>query len=363
MVSLLHGISCSPCTSGCEVVMNDFKSTGRIEYGVFVGYYSESDESEYDESELSVKRGNSLKDGAANSNESISIEDELDEGEADIIKNMFNEVSSGGKCTIEETCHLAHRMGLAPSSSDLKRLEEESGDKITLEDFERWVLSITHPEDHIDYMVSYFKKYDINHTGKISRKQFIWLTSIGGDILTREEAEAILDKLSIGNDVYYEDMLKKVMDVEAVDKPMVNIGNKRSEPVKIPTSKALVSQVSTTIRDLANNDSFLPTIDLLTTLKATYGNELTQEAAEETAKCCEDQQEAAKCLLLFYSEWAQNKGMVSRKTVRDLLMVWRAKLDQVSAETWITSLCGKDETINIQNVLNKVVSNSPGELN
>ncbi|OII73335.1 EF-hands domain-containing protein [Cryptosporidium ubiquitum] len=363
MISLLNGTGCAPCTSGCKVVMDDYKNTGRIEYGVFVGYYSESDESDYEDSELgTLNKKASKTQESLNAEEMISIGDELDEGEADIIKKMFEEASSQGKCTLEETRHLAHRMGLAPSNTDLERLKEETGDKVTYEDFERWIVSITHPEDHIDYMVSYFKNYDLNKTGKISRKQFVWLTSIGGDMLTREEAEAILDKLSIGGDVYYEDLLKKIMEIEASDKPMVNIGNKKSAPTKMPTSKVLVSQVSTTIRDLADSEAFLPTIDLLMALKATYGNELTDIAAKEATECCENREEAAKCLLKFYSEWAQNKGIVSRKTVRDLLMVWKAKLDQVSAEAWITSLCGTNEKIDIQDVLEKVDSKS-SELN
>ncbi|KAH8582860.1 myosin light chain 1 [Cryptosporidium sp. chipmunk genotype I] len=362
MISLLNGTGCAPCTSGCKAVIDDYKTTGRIEYGVFVGYYSESEESDYDESDVGSldKKPSNVQDSL--SAEVVSIGDELDEGEADIIKDMFDKASSGGKCSLDQTCHLAHRMGLAPSKSDIERLNEESGGNVTYEDFERWIVSITHPEDHIDYMVSYFKKYDLSGTGKISRKQFIWLTSIGGDILTREEAEAILEKLSIGGDVYYEDLLKKIMDVEASDKPMVNIGNKKSTPTKMSTSKVFVSQISTTIRDLADNEAFLPTIDLLMALKATYGNELTEAAAKEATACCENQNEAAKCLLQFYSEWAQNKGMVSRKTVRSLLMVWKAKLDQVNAEAWITSLCGTDESIDIQSVLEKVDCKS-NELN
>ncbi|CAD98457.1 EF-hands domain containing protein [Cryptosporidium parvum Iowa II] len=354
MISLLNGTGCVSCTSGCKVVIDDYKTTGRIEYGVFVGYYSESEESDYDESDVVTldKKPSNIQDSS--SAEAVSIEDELEEGEADIIREMFDNASSGGECSLDQTCHLAHRMGLAPSKSDLEQLNEETGGKVTYEDFERWIMSITHPEDHIDYMVSYFRKYDLRGNGKISRQQFIWLTSIGGDILTREEAEAILDKLSIGGDVYYEDLLRKIMDVEASDKPMVNIGNKKSTPTKMPTTKVLVTQVSTTIRDLADNEAFLPTIDLLMALKATYGNELTEAAAKEATDCCENQDEAAKCLQEFYSEWAQNKGMVSRKIVRSLLMVWKAKLDQVSAEAWITSLCGTDENIDIQSVLNKV---------
>ncbi|KAJ1608300.1 EF-hands domain-containing protein [Cryptosporidium canis] len=356
MISLLEGTGCAPCTSGCKVVIDDYKTTGRIEYGVFVGYYSESD---YDEPE-SVALGNPKE--AQSVEEITSVEDELDEGEADIIRDMFDQASSGGRCSLEETCHLAHRIGLAPSKSDLNKLQEETGGRVAYEDFERWIVSITHPEDHIDYMVSYFRNYDLNGTGKISRKQFIWLTSIGGDILTREEAEAILDKLSIDGDVYYEDLLKRIMEIEASDKPMVNIGNKRSEPTKMPTTKVLVSQVSTTIRDLADSEEFLPSIDLLMALKSTYGNELTEAAAIEATESFENQEEAAKCLLQFYSEWVQNKGMVSRKSVRDLLMVWKAKLDQVSAEAWITSLCGTDENIDIQEALKKVDSKST-ELN
>lgn len=357
MISLLNGTGCAPCTSGCKIVMDDYNITGRIEYGVFVGYYSESEESDYEESSIGTL---GKPQEIQQIEESVSIEDELDEGEADIIREMFENNSSQGKCTLDQTCYLAHRIGLAPSKSDLERLEEETGGKVTYEDFERWIVSITHPEDHIDYMVSYFRKYDLSGSGKISRNQFIWLTSIGGDILTREEAEAILEKLSIGGDIYYEDLLKRVMDIEASDKPMVNIAGKRSEQAKMPTTKVLMSQISTTIRDLADSESFLPSIDLLMALKATYGNELTEAAAKEATECCEDQKEAAKCLLQFYSEWAQNKGMVSRKIVRDLLMVWKAKLDQVGAEAWITSLCGPDENINIQDVLEKVDSKSSG---
>lgn len=363
MISLLKGTGCAACTTGCKVVMDDYKTTGRIEYGVFVGYYSESEESgesDYEESSV-VSSGLEKPQEVKQIKEAVSIEDELDEGEADVIREMFENGSSKGKCTLDQTCHLAHRMGLAPSKSDLEKLNEETGGNVTYEDFERWIVSITHPEDHIDYMVSYFRKYDLNGSGKISRNQFIWLTSIGGDILTREEAEAILDKLSIGGDVYYEDLLKRIMDIEASDKPMVNIAGKKSEPAKMPTAtKVLVSQVSTTIRDLADSEAFLPSMDLLMALKATYGNELTEAAAKEATECCEDNSEAAKCLLKFYSEWAQNKGMVSRKTVRDLLMVWKAKLDQVDAEAWITSLCGPDESINIQDVLEKVDSKSSG---
>ncbi|KAH8740548.1 myosin light chain [Cryptosporidium ryanae] len=353
MLSLLNSTGCSgACTSGCDVVYSDFKKSGRLEYGVFVGYYSESEESDY-ESEYSGGTENGL-DEVNSVKDSEAIEEAFEEGEADVIREMFNETASGGKCSLEEANHLAHRIGLAPSKADLEKLRQEVGDNITLDEFERWSTSIIHPEDHFDYMVSYFRKYDLNRSGMITKKQFIWLTSIGGEVLTREEAETILNKLSLGDMFNYEEMLRKVLEIESADKKTLNITKKKSEISKINSNKVLISQISTTIRDLADNESFLPSIDLLEALRSTYGSQLTIEAASKTAECCEDPQEAAKQLLSFYSEWVKNKGMVSRSVVRDLLMVWKAKLDRVGAEAWITSLSGTDEMINIQEVLKNV---------
>ncbi|KAK6590617.1 myosin light chain [Cryptosporidium xiaoi] len=350
MLSLLNSTGCSgSCTSGCDVVYNDFKKSGRLEYGVFVGYYSESEESDY-ESEYSESNLDGNSDEINSVKDSEAIEEAFEEGEADIIKEMFNETASGGKCSLEEANHLAHRIGLAPSKADLEKLRQEVGNSVTFDEFERWSTSIIHPEDHLDYMVSYFRKFDLKKNGMITRKQFIWLTSIGGEILTREEAEAILNKLTLGDEFNYEEMLKKVLEIESTDKKTLGITKKASAISKFNSNKVLVSQISTTIRDLADNESFLPSIDLLEALKSTYGNQLTIEAANEATECCENP-EAAKHLLSFYSEWVKNKGMVSRSAVRDLLMVWKAKLDRVSAEAWITSLSGTDEIIDIQKVL------------
>ncbi|KAL7067922.1 hypothetical protein ACR3K2_18310 [Cryptosporidium serpentis] len=356
MINFFESLGCGVCSRGCGEVVRDLKKSERIEYGVFVGYYSDDDETQSKSNDTEPKF-----------QEQSDVESEvfdavIEEKEESLINDMFNEVASGGICNMEQANHLVHRIGLSPSNGDIEKLENITGGRITLDDFVKWTLTITHPEDHVDYMASFFRNYDSKGDGMITKKQFLWLTAIGGDILTREEAEAILSKFSLGDRFNYTEFLTTLMNVEASDKPMINTNFKSKLPCKDGSGKVLVSQISTTIRELADTETFLPSIDLLEALKATYGSQLTIEAANKVCEGCEYPEETAKYLIQFYNEWTVNKSQVTRKAVRDLLMVWKAKLDQVSAEAWITSLCGTDEVIDIDKVL-KTVENQRQDQN
>eukprot|EP00371_Babesia_bovis_P003455 XP_001612102.1 hypothetical protein [Babesia bovis T2Bo] len=100
--------------------------------------------------------------------------------------------------------------GFAPSISELDAFKQKSGPTCTPEQIKELVDTLEHPEDTRENFLKFFKFYDTNNTGTVSRDILEKLLTNVGEPLTQEEISAFFKKTCpTGDQIPYEQLINK----------------------------------------------------------------------------------------------------------------------------------------------------------
>ncbi|SBT81133.1 myosin A tail domain interacting protein, putative [Plasmodium malariae] len=126
--------------------------------------------------------------------------DKVDSSEA---KTFFNEKSSSGKISIQDASYNARRLGLAPSSTDEKKIKELYGENITYEQYLEYIAMCVHEKDSIDELIKMFAHFDNNADGYLTKYQMRHILTTWGDALSEQEANDALNAFSKDDKINY----------------------------------------------------------------------------------------------------------------------------------------------------------------
>lgn len=119
----------------------------------------------------------------------------------DELEEKFKE-HSGGADTMGsgKVADMARGLGFAPSQEDIASLKEKHGDNVSFKDAKEFFVNITHPEDTRDHLMEFFRHYDSQKTGKLSRKQIRNLLTHFGEEMSDKEIDAAFNKCGLNSD-------------------------------------------------------------------------------------------------------------------------------------------------------------------
>lgn len=122
--------------------------------------------------------------------EPVDISDKVDEGET---SKKFKQIS-GGKQTVtaSQAAQVAREAGFAPSESDTKNLQKETGDSLSYDQVKEFMSKAAHPEDNIDFLITFFKYFDQDAKGTLPKKAMANLLATFGEPLDAECISCVL---------------------------------------------------------------------------------------------------------------------------------------------------------------------------
>ncbi|XP_053993260.1 uncharacterized protein LOC128884163 isoform X2 [Hylaeus volcanicus] len=124
-------------------------------------------------------------------------------------RNLCNE---SGKAKTSSLIKLAQKAGFAPSKKEENNFLETCGEKASYQEFTEWLLSIAHLEDSVNELSRFFKHFDHNKSGKLSRNQITFILKHLGDHLTNEEINFLLKSANQNsNEVDYSCLAKMIL--------------------------------------------------------------------------------------------------------------------------------------------------------
>nr|4GGN_A Chain A, Myosin A tail domain interacting protein MTIP [Plasmodium knowlesi strain H]4GGN_B Chain B, Myosin A tail domain interacting protein MTIP [Plasmodium knowlesi strain H]4GGN_C Chain C, Myosin A tail domain interacting protein MTIP [Plasmodium knowlesi strain H] len=118
-------------------------------------------------------------------------------------KDMFNTKSSNGKLRIEDASHNARKLGLAPSSTDEKKIRDLYGDSLTYEQYLEYLTMCVHDRDNMEELIKMFSHFDNNSSGFLTKNQMKNILTTWGDALTEQEANDALNAFSSEDRINY----------------------------------------------------------------------------------------------------------------------------------------------------------------
>ncbi|EDO08534.2 hypothetical protein BBOV_III009780 [Babesia bovis T2Bo] len=121
---------------------------------------------------------------------------------------------SGGKNVMNSSNvdDLVRELGFAPSISELDAFKQKSGPTCTPEQIKELVDTLEHPEDTRENFLKFFKFYDTNNTGTVSRDILEKLLTNVGEPLTQEEISAFFKKTCpTGDQIPYEQLINNLL--------------------------------------------------------------------------------------------------------------------------------------------------------
>ncbi|GIX61235.1 myosin light chain TgMLC1, putative [Babesia caballi] len=119
---------------------------------------------------------------------------------------------SGGKSVMNSTGvdELVRELGFAPSLKEMETFRQRVGATCGVDQVQELVATLEHPEDTAENFVKFFKFYDPNNTGTVSRATLEKLLAHVGEPLGQEELTTFFTKTcNFGDSVPYEQLITK----------------------------------------------------------------------------------------------------------------------------------------------------------
>ncbi|GFE53564.1 zinc C3HC4 type RING finger domain-containing protein [Babesia ovis] len=119
---------------------------------------------------------------------------------------------SGGKSTMNanNVGDLVRELGFAPSVRELETFKQKVGATCTADQIQELVDTLEHPEDTRENFLKFFRFYDTNNTGTVSRAIVEKLLTHVGEPLSQEELTAFFKKTcTTGDQIQYEQLITK----------------------------------------------------------------------------------------------------------------------------------------------------------
>lgn len=100
--------------------------------------------------------------------------------------------------------------GFAPSIKELETFKQRVGPTCEIERVQELIATLAHPEDNAENFLKFFKYYDSQNTGTISRTTLEKLLANVGEPLEQEELSVFFSKTcDFGENVPYEQLVNK----------------------------------------------------------------------------------------------------------------------------------------------------------
>ncbi|CDR97452.1 hypothetical protein, conserved [Babesia bigemina] len=118
---------------------------------------------------------------------------------------------SGGKSVMNSSNvdELVRELGFAPSMKELETFKHKVGATCSVDQVQELVSTLDHPEDTAENFLMFFKFYDPNNTGTISRATLEKLLANVGEPLSQSELQAFFSKTcDFGDQVPYEKLIR-----------------------------------------------------------------------------------------------------------------------------------------------------------
>ncbi|ORM40038.1 E3 ubiquitin-protein ligase RNF5 [Babesia sp. Xinjiang] len=135
------------------------------------------------------------------------------ESRVSTLQKLFKSYS-GGKSVMNSSNvdDLVRELGFAPSISELNTFKQKVGDTCGIEQLQELVDTLEHPEDTKENFLKFFKFYDTNNKGTVSRPMLEKLLTHVGEPLTQEELSAFFKKTcDLGDEVPYEKLINNLL--------------------------------------------------------------------------------------------------------------------------------------------------------
>ncbi|KAK1933283.1 hypothetical protein X943_002996 [Babesia divergens] len=105
---------------------------------------------------------------------------------------------------------LVRELGFAPSIKELETFKQRVGPTCEIERVQELIATLAHPEDNAENFLKFFKYYDSQNTGTISRATLEKLLANVGEPLGQEELSVFFGKTcDFGENVPYEQLVNK----------------------------------------------------------------------------------------------------------------------------------------------------------
>lgn len=121
---------------------------------------------------------------------------------------------AGGKSVMNsrDVDELVRELGCAPSEKELKDFKRKVGPSCGVDQIQEFVGTLGHPEDNEETFMKFFRFYDPQNTGNISKGTLEKLLAHVGETMNAEELKAFFTKTcDFGDNIPYKKLVTKLL--------------------------------------------------------------------------------------------------------------------------------------------------------